>query len=182
MSGPPPQERKHGRTPNSTTTGEWREVPDVPFAGAPPMPKPPGRRRSWHPLVEAWWKSTSTMPHCVLWRAEDWLKVHMLMVEMDAYYNADPGDRKTTQFTEIRRREDALGIGDDARMKLRIRYKQKVEPGAAGAGPEGAKAVLDKAAPVAGVIPMADRRKLITGRKRPAGQDDGQGDSDSQTA
>lgn len=167
MSGPAAQERKHGRTPNSATAGEWREYDDVPFADAPEMPKPPGRRKSWHPMVEAWWKTTSTLPHAVDWRPEDWQKVFELLYEKERYYNAGAREEKQTiaQLTEIRRREDALGIGQQARIQLRIRYKQKVEPGAAGDGPAGAREVVDDGAKPAGqVIPMKDRRATILSR------------------
>lgn len=180
MPGPNPQERKHGRTPNSS--GDWREVEDVPFTGAPEMPKAPGRGK-WHPLVEAWWKTTSTMPHCVLWRAEDWQKVFELLYEKQRYYRTADEDKKTAQLTEIRRQEDSLGIGDAARQKLRIRYTQKTEPGLAGNGPEGAQEVLEEGAPQAapppaGVIPMNKRRQAILNRK----QAEAQGSADSETA
>lgn len=163
MPGPSPQQRKHGRTPNAAD--DWREVPDVAFDRAPPMPKAPGRGK-WHPLVQAWWTTTSTMPHCVLWRPEDWQKVFELLVEKQRYYRTADEDKKTAQLTEIRRQEDALGIGDAARQRLRIRYVQKTEPGLAGDGPDGAVEVLEDDAPkpaavAAGVIPIRERRKSI---------------------
>ncbi|MER5608365.1 hypothetical protein AB0F93_00215 [Micromonospora tulbaghiae] len=173
MPGPAPQERKHGRTPNSSS--DWRDVADVPFTGAPEMPKPPGSARKWHPLVEAWWKTTSTMPHCVLWRPEDWQKVFELLYEKQRYYRTSDDEKKTAQLTEIRRQEDALGIGDAARQRLRIRYVQKTEPGLAGAGPEGAVEELEEGAakaapPPEGVIPMRSRRKAILDKRRTEGQ------------
>jgi len=179
MPGPAPKGRKHGRTPNAS--GEWREVADVPFTGAPPMPKPPGRGK-WHPMVEAWWETTSTMPHCVLWRPEDWQKVFELLYEKQRYYRTADEEKKTAQLTEIRRQEDALGIGDAARQKLRIRYVQKTEPGLAGDGPDGAVEVVeqggpDAAVPPAGVIPINKRRQSILAR-----QAEGQGASGSETA
>jgi len=172
MSGPAAQERKHGRTPNSVTAGDWREYDDVPFDGAPEMPKLPGRKK-WHPLVEAWWMTTSTLPHAVSWRDDDWQKVFELLFEKQRYYTAaTPKEQTTAQLTEIRRREDALGIGQQARIALRIRYKQKVEPGAAGDGPGGAVEVVDDGSvkPAGQVIPMADRRKTILSRA-PGGED-----------
>ncbi len=169
MAGPAPQERKHGRTP--TSSADWREYEDVPFAGAPPMPKPPGRRKSWHPMVEAWWATTSTMPHCVDWRPEDWTAVFELMYEKERYYSAKDDDKTTAQLTEIRRREAALGIGDQARIQLRIRYKQKVEPGLSGGGPDGAQEVVDdRTRPAGNVLSIKDRRASITSRAPGGGQ------------
>jgi hypothetical protein len=165
MSGPAPQDRKHGRTPNSTTNGDWREYEDVPFEGAPPMPKPRGRRRAWHPYAEDLWNAASVMPHCVDWRAEDWLTLRILVGEVDQYYNMADAKRKTAQMTEIRRQMNELGIGDKARIALRIRYKQKVEPGLAGLGPAGAREVIDGGTQPAGkVVPLRDRKRSITGR------------------
>ncbi len=182
MAGPAPQDRKHGRTP--TAGVDWREYDDVPFAGAPELPPPPGRKKSWHPMVEAWWKTTSALPHAVDWRPEDWQKVYELLFEKERYYTAKtPKEQTTAQLTEIRRREDALGIGIAARTALRIRYKQKVEPGASGAGPDGARAVLDTSPPSGGVIPLADRRAAITARRdADAAAATGEGQSESQTA
>lgn len=181
MPGPAPQERKHGRTPNSS--GDWREVDDVPFDGAPPMPAPPGRGRKWHARVEAWWKTASTMPHCVLWRPEDWQKVYELMDEKQRYYASADDDKTTAQLTEIRRREDALGIGDDARIKLRIRYKQKVEPGVAGDGPSGAREELEEGA-AAAAVPGGKVVGIKSRRKRILDRNDAQdaAESDTQTA
>lgn len=170
MPGPAAQERKHGRTPSSSI--DWREVEDVPFAGAPEMPKPPGRGK-WHPMVEEWWKTTSTMPHCVLWRPEDWHAVYELMYEKQRYYRAADEDKTTAQLTEMRRREDALGIGDAARQKLRIRYVKKNEPGVAGNGPDGAREVVESggaAPPPAGVISIDQRRKNLIDRSRAEAQ------------
>jgi hypothetical protein len=178
MPGPEPQGRKHGRTPNTLTNGDWREYEDVPFADAPPMPKPPGRRKSWHVMAEKTWKIASAMPHCVDWREEDWLALETLMHETDLYYNTDDEKKKTAQINQIRLMKNALGMGEQGRKEQKIRYKQRVEPGLPGTGPEGAREVLDTIVePPAGVIPMKDRRKAILGRNQPAA-----GDSDTQTA
>lgn len=180
MSGPAAQDRKHGRTPNSVTAGDWREYDDVPFEGAPEMPKMPGRNKKWHPMVEAWWQTTSTLPHAVDWRPEDWQKVFELLYEKQRYYTAvTPKEQSTAQLTEIRRREDALGIGQQARIALRIRYKQKVEPGVAGDGPAGAREVVEDGGtrPAGNVVPLEDRRKSITSRGPGGGEAEVQADT-----
>lgn len=173
MSGPAPQDRKHGRTPNSQTrsSSDWREYDDVPFEGAPPMPAPPGRKRTWQPMAETLWKTASKMPHCVDWRDEDWHALLILLYEVERYYSAKDEDKTTAQMTEIRRQKAALGIGDQARVQLRIRYKQRVEPGLPGTGPDGAREVIDDGTrPAGNVVPMKDRRAAIT--KRGAGGGD----------
>ncbi len=172
MPGPGPQDRKHGRTPNSASSGDWREYDDVPFSGAPEMPKPPGRKKAWHPMAEQEWKTASTMPHCKDWRAEDWHALTMLLYEVERYYSAKDEDKTTAQMTEIRRQKNALGIGDQARIQMRIRYRQKVEPGLPGDGPDGAREVVDDGSPrpAGKVVSIRDRRAAITSRGAGAGQ------------
>lgn len=166
MPGPAPQERKHGRTPNAAS--EWREYEDVPFEGAPPMPDPPGRKRKWHVMAVRLWRTASVMPHCLDWRDEDWLALEVLMYEMERYYNPGYEEKQSTaQITEIRRQMVSLGMGEKGRREQKIRYKQKVEPGLAGAGPEGAHELVEQfgtSRPGGNVVPIKDRRKNILGR------------------
>ena len=168
MPGPAPKERKHGRTPNSLSAGDWREYDDIPFAGAPPMPKPPGRQRAWHDMAEELWKTASVMPHCKDWRPEDWMALKVLMYEVHRYYKAPDDEKTTAQQTEIRRQKIALGIGEVGRKEMKILYKQKVEPGLEGSGPDGAREVVQHGAPgTAGkVVPMRDRRSAILARQQ----------------
>jgi hypothetical protein len=170
MPGPAPQERKHGRTQNAS--GDWREYDDVPFEGAPPMPKPPGRKKSWNEMAVELWESASTMPHCKDWRREDWLALRVLMCEVERYYSAKDDEKTTAQQTEIRRQKTALGIGEQGRREQKIRYKQKVEPGLPGDGPDGAREVVDNGSgkPAGKVVSMKDRRAAITSRTPGGGQ------------
>lgn len=167
MPGPAPQERKHGRTPNSLSRGDWREYDDVAFAGAPPMPPPPGRARAWQDMAVELWKTASVMPHCKDWRAEDWLALKVLMFEVHRYYKTPDEEKTTAQQTEIRRQKIALGIGETGRKELKILYRQKIEPGLAGDGPAGAREVVQFGPPgTAGkVVPIRDRRAAILGRQ-----------------
>lgn len=140
MPGPVPKDVKHGHTPNAIS---WTEVPDVPYEGAPELPKL-GRNKKWHLLVEQWWAIVTKMPHCVLWRDEDWQKLTELAYEKDLYWKL--ADKRTTsQATEIRRKEDQLGIGYEARQKLRIKY----------VSPEAKKQAQAPAAPTAQATPGA---------------------------
>ncbi len=164
MPGPEQKDRKHGRTPTTgTNTGEWRDFPEVPFEDAPAMPKPTGktasgaRKKAWHPMVEQWWLTTSTLPHAGIWRPEDWLRIHMLMEEWETYYTTPAADRKTAQLTEIRRQCDSLGIGEPARRALKIRYVPvEEEKPAARRGPVETKAAGK-------VVSLRDRRASMTG-------------------
>ncbi len=152
MPGPPPKDVKHGHTPNAVA---WTEVEDVPYEGAPPLPKL-GRNKKWHPLVEQWWAIVTRMPHCVLWRDEDWQKLLELAYDKDFYWKAD-AKRTTSQATEIRRKEDQLGIGLEARVKLRIKY---IDPAGKAESANAAAAAAAKSAAGAGgnVLSIADRR------------------------
>lgn len=158
----PPKDRKHGRTPN--LAGDWTEVPDVPFDDPRPLPPSPGHsersRAKWHPLVVAWWKTASTMPHCVLWREEDWGKLLELAYMKDEYFKS--AKKPTSTATEIRRQEDALGIGLKARNELKIRYR--VEKPAAGDGAE-------RRAPTGSTVTPFDReerRQRVLGKQQTA--------------
>lgn len=172
MPGPAPQERKHGRTPNSLSTGEWREYPDVAFADAPEMPKPPGKRRAWDDMAVEMWKTASVMPHCKDWRAEDWLALRVLMIEVDLYYRTADAKKKTAQLTEIRRQMNALGIGEAGRRAQKILYKQRVEPGLPGDGPDGVREVVEQGVtqPAGNVSSLTARRSAIAKRGAGGGQ------------
>lgn len=122
--GPAAKAVKHGHggadvidVPNIPYTGPGsdRDLPDIP--GLP-----------WYPQVEAWWEVVRVMPHCILWSASDWL----FSIETAQFKNCAVGELyggalPTTLVTEIRRREDMMGVTMEARRKLGIRYID-VEP------------------------------------------------------
>ncbi len=176
MPGPAPTERKHGRTPNSLSSGDWREYDDVPFTGAPPTPKPPGRRKDWHPMAKRMWETASVMPHCKDWRGEEWLALEVLLYEIDSYYMTAPSKRKTAQLTEIRKQQNALGIGEVGRKERKILYKQRVVPGLPGVGPDDSQEVVydGRPRPAGNVVPIKDRKKAILSRAKPG---EGQGET-----
>lgn len=153
--GPERKDIKHGRTPNSPA-GDWLDVEDKPYEAAPPFPAKNGRAK-WHDLTLSWWQHVSTMPHCVLWRAEDWQLALELAYMKDNFFKAGE-DAKTSAATEIRRREDLLGIGLAARQRLRIRYVKAVQQVAASTPAEQGPA----GSPDGKVLSLADRRAAIT--------------------
>ena len=101
-------------------THEWTEVVDVPFEDAPPLPDTKPNGDPWSSSTMRWWQAISTMPHCKLWSASDWMFAEHTARLVAAF---DAGDFK--QATEIRQREKKLGVTADDRRDLRIRY---VEP------------------------------------------------------
>lgn len=95
---------------------DWVEVPDVPFVG-PRMPKTQPNGEPWPPTARRWWKTISTMPHCVLWQASDWC-----FVEETLQIVAALSQGQTSLAREVRYREAMLGVTVDSRRNLRIRY------------------------------------------------------------
>jgi hypothetical protein len=96
---------------------DWTEVVDVPFKGAPPLPKARPDGRSWPKWTRDWWRSVSTMPHCRLWSDSDWryaMETAAVVAEMHE------GNMRLA--TEVRNREKILGTTMDFRRDLRIRY------------------------------------------------------------
>jgi hypothetical protein len=98
-------------------TLEWTEVLDEPFAGAPRLP----RDRRWSKRTREWWRSLSTMPHCVLWTASDW-SFALDSAQLAAAFH----EGNVRVAPELRQRERIMGTTADARRDLRIRYVQEV--------------------------------------------------------
>ena len=109
-------------------THEWTEVENVPFEDAPPLPETKPNGDPWSSSTMRWWTAISTMPHCKLWSASDWMFAEHTARLVAAF---DAGDFK--QATEIRQREKKLGVTADDRRDLRIRY---VDPKADGPAAE----------------------------------------------
>lgn len=105
-------------TRHELTVG-WIEVPDVPFEpreehliGAHLEP-----RKKWAPATLAWYEAISTMPHCILWRAEQWVYARSTALIYDRWIKGD-----NARAGELRQREAKMGTTFDARRDLRIRY------------------------------------------------------------
>jgi hypothetical protein len=162
-SGPGSKTIKHGRTP----TADWTEVADEPFAGPWPIDLPPkcGRAR-WHEQVMHWWNEVKVMPHCALWRDTDWrTAIELAYIKQQFWMDLGEGDMKSTTATEIRRREDQLGLTTEARRKLRIRY---VDPEPGGEDDTDAEddpdaADTDSAGAPGNVTSITERRSRLLG-------------------
>lgn len=132
---------------HNTPVHEWVEVLDVPFAGAPRLPRQRVGGRSWPARTKAWWKAISTMPHCVKWTDADW----SFAIDT-AFLAAEFHDTGTaSSASELRQREKILGTTLDARRDLRIRYLSLEAP---------AEADDDDGAPAAPVSQLDDYRDL----------------------
>ena len=118
-----------GPTPKTTPKhghggAGWQDVPNLPYTGPGSereLPKIPGM--SWMPQVEGWWEVARTMPHCVLWEPGDWLfSIETALLKDNFYREFFGGSVHATMATEIRRREDQMGMTMEARRKNGIRY------------------------------------------------------------
>lgn len=106
---PKPADQRIRRNKES---GDWREVPNVPFEGGRELPFEPENN-----FTTLWWDTVRSMPHCSLWSASDW---------MFAFGTAQVADRFADNpkdfAAELRQREKVLGLTDDDRIRLKIRY------------------------------------------------------------
>lgn len=91
---------------------DWREVPNVPFEGGPDLPS-----GGWSGFTVQWWDTVRTMPHCALWEKSDWLFA-LETAMLAELFAAAPREHAA----ELRARSKTLGITDEARRDLRIRY------------------------------------------------------------
>lgn len=99
-------------------TFDWVEVNDVPFEGAPKLPlRCPTTNYAWSPATKRWWKSISTMPHCVLWRESDWEFAQFTAMLFEALVEVP-----TKSTAALLAREKVMGTTADFRRDLRIRY------------------------------------------------------------
>ncbi len=155
IKGPPAKGTKHGHS----STVDWTDVPDVPFADGRALPRRPKTGpRAWRPEVVDWWDELSRMPHCVLWRPPDWqFALETAAMKQQFWVDLDEGEFKSTLATEIRRREDLMGVTSEARRKLRIRYVNPNETEPASDQADGDGVQDDQAA----VDELAERRRRI---------------------
>ncbi len=117
LPGPAAKAARLGHSANA----DWTDVPDVPYLAGEERELPKlGRNRRWNDLVVRWWATVRVMPHCALWTETDWIFAEETALMKHDYLGED--EKRTTLATEIRRREDIMGVTREARRKLRIRY------------------------------------------------------------
>ena len=147
------------RSANRHPTAEWLEVPDVPFDWAAAGRALPGHRE-WHPDVVTWFGVVAAMPHAATWRDSDWLSVYDLAAIKQTFYQ---GAASAGLVTEMRKREDDIGVTSEARTKLRVRY---VTPDTHTPAATEQPPASDPAAGAGSVTPIAsarDRLRRATG-------------------
>lgn len=99
----------------------WIDVPDVKFEG--PVPKLRGNMRA---ATKRWWAAVSTMPHCVLWRPEDWefalaaAELHAAFVKGDMAAEPKLREREKVMATTLAyRRDNRIRYVNPKALKLR---------------------------------------------------------------
>lgn len=115
VPGKPPAENRRRR--NADTFGAEKQV--IPDGGQIDELRtiPAGE---WCDQVKLWWRVWSTCPQSVLFTVTDWLRLHVLIVTVQSYY-----DRPTAQkMAEIRQTEGLLGATYVDRMKARIKVEK----------------------------------------------------------
>lgn len=107
-------------------THDWTLVADIPYDGdKPDLPKSTlvsGRSAKLLAQTERWWDVISSMPHCVLWTAGDWLFAIETVYVAEAVFRGD-----MVRAAELRTRCKQMGTTLDARRDLRIRYVDPAE-------------------------------------------------------
>lgn len=111
------KQKPPGQAVNRHAVLQFTEVPNIPFTGGPRLPKRCGGK-PWPPEITYWWNAWTTMPHCILWSASDWVYVREC-IEVCAKF-IENVDAKTA--AELRVRQKILGTTMDYRRDLRIRY------------------------------------------------------------
>jgi hypothetical protein len=152
FTGPDPNPNSINR---NTPAAEWTEVEDVPYKGKRPslpvsrtvlaMGKP--IKIPLQSLTKDWWETVTALPHCKLWTPGDWNFALTTAIVADNAYTG-----VASAWSELRRRENDMGVTAEARRKLRIRYV----PASAN---KAAKKPAGKAAASATVTSIDERRQ-----------------------
>lgn len=155
--GPQAKSLKHG-----SGGATMVDVVDTPYTGPrPQLPPTPGMH--WFPQVEAWWEILTTMPHCLLWTPSDWLAaVELAFLKNQFWAEYFGGSPTVAMSTEIRRREDNMGMTMEARRKLGIRYVPPTETSTSGDEDEQ-RPETDEAGNVADITKAPSRRARLAG-------------------
>lgn len=104
---------------------EWTEVPNIPYSGEVPdladertiVTREGQEQVPLQALTRQWWKSISSMPHCILWAPSDWMFALTTATVADAAFCGI-----SSAATELRNREKVMGTTVEYRRDIRIRY------------------------------------------------------------
>lgn len=133
VRGPKPKGDDEKVTRHDLAHG-WVDVPDVPFAGDRPE-----LRRTMPAATKRWWGAISAMPHCVLWRAEDWefalgaAELHAAFMKGDMAAEPKLREREKVMATTLAyRRDNRIRYVNPKAMDLREKaMEEEVGPEAA---------------------------------------------------
>jgi len=138
------------------------DIVDVPYTGpGSDLDLPADGGIAWFPQVRAWWEQLRTMPHCGLWAKTDWLfAIETAYLKQDFWQSYFAGELHATKATEIRRREDQMGVTREARRKIGIRYVPPADDQPTDATADPADEVGDGAS-AASLQEAAERRRRL---------------------
>lgn len=100
---------------NRGATNGWIGVPDLPFTDGEKRELSPVM--DWPARTEKWWSVIRVMPHVRLWDESDWE-----FAEATAFIHAALWSGETNKAAELRIRERTMGVTEESRRALRIRY------------------------------------------------------------
>jgi len=116
---PPAQDRSTvvTRTKPKTT---WTDVPNRPYLDGQNRELPPISELlgGWPKATLTWWETVRVMPHCALWSESDWAFAVDTAFVHRRFHMTDGKDGAP----ELRARGRMMGVNEEARRALMIRY------------------------------------------------------------
>lgn len=110
---------------NRVPVNAWIEVEDKPFRKGRSQKLPAAV--TWTAETMAWWESLRTMPHAILWAESDWAYARTTALLHNFIWGCPADKESMGKAGELRMRERIMGVTEESRRDLRIRY---VKPGA----------------------------------------------------
>lgn len=140
---------------------DWTLVADIPYdddkPSLPSSTMASGKRAKLLEQTKQWWDVVSSMPHCVMWTAGDWLFALETVYVAEAVFRGD-----MVRAAELRTRCKQMGTTLDARRDLRIKYVDPKEIDGDGDEGEAKKKASGKKGGGSNVTSMEARRRRLT--------------------
>lgn len=119
-TGQPPREDRSSVRNRGASSG-WIGVPDLPFEEG--VQRELSTDFPWPERTVKWWSIIRVMPHVRLWDESDWEFAEATALIHAALWSGD-----TNRAAELRIRERSLGVTEESRRALRIRYMAPDDP------------------------------------------------------
>jgi hypothetical protein len=103
---------------NRVPIKDWHEVPDAPYLDGNAR-RLPFIQGGWPKATYDWWRTLRTMPHAVLWTEADWQFAATTALVHSLIWGPA---QELGKCSELRQRERILGVTEESRRDLRIRY------------------------------------------------------------